>query len=62
MSSEQLSLDLGMAWNGYSPRSLTRGAISFTFQAGTGRLNLELPQPILAVQLELFPEGTYYGT
>jgi len=58
----QLQLDLGMAWNGYSPRSLTGAWNRFSFvREGTGRLN---PEPIWPHpdQLELFPEGTHYGT
>ncbi len=60
MNSDQLSLDLRMPWGGYDPRSLTKGANLLTFRAGTGRSN---PKPILqVVQLELFPEGTHYGS
>ena len=55
----QFSLRLGMPWDGYDPRSLTRGfeAISF-IREGTGRL---IQEPIRTDQLELFPEGTPYG-
>ncbi len=65
MNSDQLVLDLEhrlLPWNGRSPRSLTRAFELFTFRAGTGRVDHE---PIVAtdsVQLELFPEGTSYGT
>ncbi len=59
MNSEQLRLDLGMPWDGKSPRFLTRGFEIFSLASeGTGRLNLDAP----AVQLELFPEGTSYGS
>ncbi len=57
---DQLELDLGMPWNGYSPRSLTRAANDFSFvRSGTGRPN---PAPALAVQLELFPEEKPNGS
>ncbi len=47
-------------WNGISPRDLTRGHRMFSFiRKGTGRPN---PAAIRAVQLELFPEGTHYGS
>ena len=60
MNSEQLLLELRMPWNGYDPRSLTDAFQRFSLiREGTGRVNLE---PILATQLELFPEGTPYGT
>ena len=60
MSSEQLSLKLRMPWDGYSPRGLTKAFGRFSFiRKGMGRPN---PKPIVAVQLELFPEGTSYGT
>ena len=62
VASEQLKLDLGMPWDGRSPRFLTRVASLFTFQAGTGRPNPGTTGPVLAVQLELFPEGTHYGS
>ena len=48
-----------MPWNGYSPRGLTKAFGSFSFiREGTGRLS----QDASAEQLELFPEGTSYGT
>ena len=57
---EQLALKLGLPWDGYSPRSLTRASALFSFvRKGTGRSNLELSR---VVQLELFPEGTHYGS
>ena len=60
MNSVQLELRLRMPWNGYDPRALTRARKFFSFvRKGTGRLNLERIQ---AVQLELFPEGTHYGS
>jgi len=59
----QLELKLRMPWNGYDPRSLTRGHVRCSFSSeGTGR---SIREPILSpyvVQLELFPEGTSYGT
>ena len=58
--SEQLLLDLKMPWGGISPRFLTRGAELYSFTAqGTGRPD---PVRIEAVQLELFPKGTPYGS
>jgi len=59
VTAEQLKLSLGMPWDGVDPRYLTRGHefVSFTSE-GTGRPNLEAR----AVQLELFPEGTHYGS
>jgi len=58
--SEQLRLELRMPWNGQNPRALTRGAKRFSL------LRMGTPRPdrgcALAVQLELFPEGTSYGT
>ena len=62
MNSEQLQLDLRMPWDGYSPRSLTRIAMNFTFRAGTGRVNRESFETPDVLQLELFPEGTHYGS
>ena len=60
MNSEQLELRLRMPWDGYTPRSLTRVAKNFSFvRKGTGRVNLDAPQ---VVQLELFPEGTSFGS
>ncbi len=65
MNSVQLVLlleDRTAPWGGRSPRELTRAYKTFTFRAGTGRVDHE---PIVAtdsVQLELFPEGTSYGT
>jgi len=48
-----------MPWDGYDPRSLTKAAIEFSVTAsGTRRVeSYELVE-----QLELFPEGTSYGT
>ncbi len=62
MNSDQLRLELRLPWDGYSPRSLTKAAERFTFQAGMGRLNRVLIPFEEAVQLELFPEGTHYGS
>ncbi len=61
MNSEQLQLRLRMPWDGYSPRALTKSANIFTFQAGMGRVNREIISND-EEQLELFPEGTHYGT
>ena len=59
----QLELKLGMPWDGYSPRYLTKAFGRFSFASeGTGRSNLEVIQTLNVVQLELFPEGTSYGT
>jgi len=56
---EQLLLRLGMPWDGVSPRYLTRAPKTLSLASeGTGRLNLDAA----AVQLELFPEGTHYGS
>ena len=58
--SDQLELALRMPWDGFDPRSLTRGFRSSSFiRKGTGRPNLRASS---AVQLELFPEGTSYGS
>jgi len=63
MNSEQLELELGMPWYGISPRYLTRAPERISLSSeGTGRPNLELVRPVFAVQLELFPEGTHYGS
>ena len=52
-----------MPWNGYDPRSLTRVAKFLTFQAGMGRVNHEIISDAEEdTQLEVFPEGTHYGT
>ena len=63
MSSDQLLLELGMPWDGQDPRYLTRAFTQFSLSSeGTGRLNLRPIRPVVAVQLELFPEGTSYGS
>ena len=60
MISEQLKLELGMPWDGRSPRYLTKAAELFSLASeGTGR---SIPDVPLVVQLELFPEGTSYGS
>ena len=60
MNSEQLKLELGMPWDGKDPRYLTKAYERFKLaRIGTGRPN---PVRIHAVQLELFPEGTHYGS
>ena len=55
-SSEQLSLDLRMPWEGRDPRVLTRGHLIFSFP----RKGLPRPMeyPNRAEQLELFPKET----
>ncbi len=63
MNSEQLRLELGMPWSGLSPRLLTRAHARFSLASeGTGRSNPEPIAMLKVVQLELFPEGTSYGT
>jgi len=49
-----------MPWDGYSPRSLTKGANILSFP----RKGMTRPDrgAIDGRQLELFPEGTHYGT
>ncbi len=60
MNSEQLKLELGMPWDGVSPRYLTRAPKRISLASeGTGRSNLELSR---VVQLELFPKETPYGS
>ena len=59
MDSEQLLLPLGMPWDGVSPRYLTKAPKRLSLASdGTGQPNLAPT----AVQLELFPEGTSYGS
>jgi len=56
---EQLSLKLKMPWEGVSPRYLTKGHSALSL-ASDGA-----PRPIRnanGLQLELFPEGTSYGS
>ncbi len=63
MTSEQLKLELGMPWDGYTTRGLTKCARIFTFQAGHGPAEpVNELSGAEAVQLELFPEGTHYGS
>ena len=63
VNSEQLVLrleDRVAPWGGRSPRELTRAWGRFSFvRKGTGRLD---PPISLDLQLELFPEGTHYGS
>ncbi len=60
MNSEQLSLDLGMPWDGVSPRYLTKAPKKLSLASeGTGR---SIRRPFTSIQLELFPEETSYGT
>ena len=57
--SAQLLLPLGMPWNGVSPRYLTKAPPKLSLASeGTGRSIRTLS----SIQLELFPEGTPYGT
>ena len=58
---DQLELKLGMPWNGYDPRSLTRVRISLTSLQGTGRSIQQRVGWPSVVQLELFPEERSYG-
>ena len=59
VNSPQLLLPLGMPWNGVSPRYLTKAPRKLSLASeGTGRVNQDGP----SVQLELFPEGTSYGS
>ena len=63
MNSDQLLLELRMPWDGVSPRYLTRVHSNLSlFSEGTGRSNRKPIQMLPVVQLELFPEGTSYGT
>ena len=60
---DQRSSESAEPWNGKSPRTLTRAYERFSLSSeGTGRANLEPTRLIESVQLELFPEGTHYGT
>ena len=63
MMAKQLELRLGMPWNGYDPRSLTRGfALRTLVSEGTGRL---IREPICARnvdQIDMFLEGTPHGS
>ena len=63
MNSTQLCLELGMPWDGMTPRHLTRAWKRFSLASeGTGQPNRVPTRSVLAVQLELFPEGTSYGS
>ncbi len=63
MISEQLLLELGMPWDGISPRYLTRAPKRISLSSeGTGRPSQESFQATHADQIELFPEGTHYGS
>ena len=56
---DQLQLALGMPWNGVSPRYLTGAHERFSLVAGGD----DPADPEAdGTQLELFPEGTSYGT
>jgi len=60
MTAEQLVLELGMPWDGVSPRYLTKYFEVFSFgRSGASRSIQDAPA---VVQLELFPEGTPYGS
>ena len=59
MHSDQLLLDLRMPWDGQSPRYLTKGHKFVSF-ASSGMSRVEVGAQV--EQLELFPEGTHYGT
>ncbi len=63
MNSEQLKLELGMPWDGISPRYLTRAPKRLSLASeGTGRVNLEPIRPVQVIQLELRLEGGSYGS
>ena len=63
MNSEQLKFQLGLPWDGVDPRYLTKGFARRSFvREGTGRLILEAIGAMDPIQLELFPEGTPYGS
>jgi len=55
----QLSLELRMPWDGYSPRGLTKGANVFRLPP-RGREPVD-PECSNVDQLELFPEGTSFS-
>jgi len=60
MNSEQLFLDLGMPWNGVSPRYLTKAPKKLSLASeGMGR---SIPEPSQSIQLELFPEEKSFGS
>ncbi len=60
LDGDQYLLNLRMPWNGYDPRSLTRGSRIFSLASeGTGRVNMDESE---GAQLELFPEGIPYGS
>ena len=60
VKSEQLRLKLGMPWDGVSPRCLTRGFERLSLASeGTGR---SIGDAVPSIQMELFPEGTHYGS
>ena len=50
---------IGWPWDGQNPRDLTRAAELFTFAARGAPAE---PRADESLQLELFPEGTHYGT
>ena len=55
----QLQLDLRMPWNGYDPRTLTKGARAFRLTPeGTPRPD---PGTSMPDQLTLFLKGSPYG-
>ena len=63
MIGDQLQLKLGMPWNGVSPRYLCKiNSERSLASEGTGRANFEPARPVERLQLELFPEGTSYGS
>ena len=54
-----VAVEVAVPWDGRSPRSLTKAYERFSLASeGTGRVNPDAP----GEQLEMFPEGTLYGT
>ena len=58
--SDQLCLELGMPWNGYSPRYLTQA--HKVFRLAPEGASRPVQERGMTVQLELFPEGTSFRT
>ena len=55
---EQLVLELGMPWDGISPRYLTRAPRRLSLASDGASRPI---QDALGLQLELFPEGTSFS-
>ena len=61
VNSVQLSLPLDLGpWDGVSPRYLTRVHKVFSFPRE--RMTWPTQDPIHGLQIEMFPEGTPYGS